>query len=159
MIFSATKSDSCLFKKFTNDITVTILIYIDDIIISGSSSTIITFVISSLNKFCVLKYLGSLHYFLAIEPTWTSNGGHHLSQSKYIIELLQNANLHKVKPQPTPMMSSFRLTQDRSTAVFQDDILYGSIVGALQYVTITRLEITYFVYKVCQYMRQPQQHE
>jgi len=56
-------------------------------------------------------------------------------------------------------MSSFRLTQDRSTAVFQDDILYGSIVGALQYVTITRLEITYFVYKVCQYMRQPQQHE
>ena len=33
--------------------------------------------------------------------------------------------------------------------------LYRSIVGALQYVTITRLEIAYSVNKVCQYMQAP----
>ena len=63
--FSATKSDPSLFTKFTNNITIFILIYVDDIIITGSSSAAITHVISSLNKFFALKDLGSLHYFLA----------------------------------------------------------------------------------------------
>jgi len=65
--------------------------------------------------------------------------------------------MHEAKLQPTPMMSSLRLTQDGSTT-FGDHTLYRSIVGALQYITITRPEIAYSVNKVCQYMHQPQQH-
>ena len=34
---------------------------------------------------------------------------------------------------------------------------FRSIVGALQYVTITRPELSFAVNRVCQYMRQPQQ--
>jgi len=83
-----------------------------------------------------------------------SNGGLYLSHSKYIKELLQHANMHKAKPQPTPMASFLHLTQDGSTA-FEDHTLYRSIVGALQYVTIIRPKIAYSVNKVCQYMHQP----
>jgi len=143
-------------SKFSNDITIFILIYIDDIIITRSSSAAIASVIYSLNKFFALKGLGSLHCFLGIDATW-SNGGFHLSQSKYIKELLQHANMLEAKPQPTPMMSFIHLIQDGSIA-FKDHTLYKSIVGVLQYVTITRPEIAYFVNKVCQYMHQPQQH-
>ena len=136
--FSATKSDPSHFTKFANDITIFILICVNDNIITGSSSAAITFAIFSLNNFFALKDLDSLHHFLGIEAIWTFNGGLHLSQSKYIKELLQHANMRKAKPQPTPMMSSLPLTQDGSIA-FEDHTLYRSIVGVLQYVTITRL--------------------
>jgi len=58
-------------------------------------------------------------------------------------------------PQPTPMVSSLRLTTDGSTFV-EDSTFFGSIIGALQYVNITHLELSFSVNWVCQYMHQPQ---
>jgi len=60
------------------------------------------------------------------------------------------------KPHPTPMVSSLRLTADDSVS-FDVPTLYHSVVGALQYVTLPRLELSFFVNKVCQYMHNPQQ--
>ena len=55
------------------------------------------------------------------------------------------------------MLSSLRLTIDESVSV-DDPTLYRSIVGALQYATITRPEISFSVNRVCQYMHKPQIH-
>jgi len=63
----------------------------------------------------------------------------------------------EAKPQPTPMVTSLKLTVDGSTA-FHDPTLYRQIVGALQYLTFTRPDITYAVNKVSQYMHNPQIH-
>ncbi|XP_034704065.1 uncharacterized mitochondrial protein AtMg00810-like [Vitis riparia] len=41
------------------------------------------------------------------------------------------------------------------SAPFNNTQLYRSIVGALQYATITRLDITYSVNQVCQFMQSP----
>ncbi|KAL6326076.1 hypothetical protein AAG906_000951 [Vitis piasezkii] len=41
------------------------------------------------------------------------------------------------------------------SAPFSNTQLYRSIVGALQYATITRLDITYSVNRVCQFMQSP----
>jgi len=61
------------------------------------------------------------------------------------------------KPQPTPMLSISRLTKDATTAV-EDPSLYRSVVGSLQYLLITRPELTYSVNRVCQFMHNPQHH-
>jgi len=61
------------------------------------------------------------------------------------------------KPQPSPMLSSLRLIANESVSV-DDPTLYRSIIGALQYATITRPEISFSVNRVCQYMHQPQIH-
>jgi len=61
------------------------------------------------------------------------------------------------KPPQTPMISSSRLSKDGLSHVF-DPTTYRVIVGALQYITLTRLEIASFVNKVCQYMQAPQEH-
>jgi len=55
------------------------------------------------------------------------------------------------------MLSSLRLTADESVSV-DDPTLYRSILGALQYATVTRLEISFSVNRVCQYMHKPQIH-
>ena len=58
------------------------------------------------------------------------------------------------KPQPTPMITSLKLTMDGSKA-FSDPTLYRQIVGALQYLTFTQPNLTYAVNKVSQFMHQP----
>ena len=95
-----------------------------------------------------------MHYFLGIEATTTPSGCIHLSQQKYIHDLLTKAGMASAKPMPTPMLSSLKLSAHGS-AKFDDPSLYRSVVGALQYVTITRLDLSYAVNKVCQFMHTP----
>jgi len=136
MGFHASKSDYSLFVKFWSMNTLLVLVYVDDIIIKRSSSAIIQDFINGLQQQFALKDLGRLHYFLGIEVSWLSDRGFHLSQAKYIIDLLQKANMLESNPQPTSMVSSLRLTLDGTTAV-EDPKFYRSIVGSLQYVTVT----------------------
>jgi histone deacetylase 1/2 len=58
------------------------------------------------------------------------------------------------KPIATPMMSSCKLSKTGSDNV-TDSTLYRSVVGSLQYATITRPEISFAVNKVCQFMSAP----
>ena len=134
-----------------------VLVYVDDIIITASSPTEITNLITTLRSSFALKDLGSLHHFLGIQVSRTSTGDMHLSQDQYIHELLQKTNMLHAKPQPTPMTSSSRLQQD-SSASFNDPSLYRSVVGTLQYLLITRPELSYSVNRVCHFMHDPKLH-
>jgi len=62
--------------------------------------------------------------------------------------------MDNAKIYPTPMVSSLQLSQDGTTTV-SDPKLYHSIVGALQYLTITRLELSFSINKVCMFMHNP----
>lgn len=104
-----------------------------------------------LNKAFSLKDLGQLHYFLGIEVHHTTQGLL-LSQTKYIAELLEKAKMSHANSLPTPMISGLQLFKYKGDP-FVDRKLYRRIVGALQYVTITRLEIAFSVNKVIQFMQ------
>ncbi|KAF7835545.1 retrovirus-related Pol polyprotein from transposon TNT 1-94 [Senna tora] len=65
--------------------------------------------------------------------------------------------MENCKPSSTPM-SAFTKLSSSGTSSMDNSSLYRSIVGALQYATITRPDITYSVNKVCQYMHKPQLH-
>lgn len=104
--------------------------------------------------FLLLNSLGGLDYFLGLEVKRLSNGTLLLTQSKYLRDLLAKTDMSKSNSVVTPMASSTKLTKTGS-ADFSDPSLYRSIVGALQYATITRPEICYSVNKVCQFMAHP----
>ena len=133
------------------------LVYVDDIIITSSSSTAVTNLISTLSSFFALKDLDSLHHFLGIQVSTTQHGNMHLSHDQYIKDLLRRTNMLHAKSQPTPMTSSTRLQQD-SAEPFQDPSMYRSVVGALQYILITRPELSYSVNRVCHFMHDPKLH-
>ena len=155
--FTPTKSDTSLFVRFTPSHTLFVLVYVDDILITGSSLSAITTLISSLNSCFALKNLGDLHHFLGIQVTRTSMGDMHLSQSQYIRELLHPTTMVSSNPQPTPMISTVRLQQNSSIA-FHDPTLYRSVVGTLQYLLVTHPELSYSINKVAQFMHAPQNH-
>ncbi|KAD3642361.1 hypothetical protein E3N88_31585 [Mikania micrantha] len=77
-----------------------------------------------------------------------------LSQQKYINDLLVRAGLFTAKPVPTPMSTSHTLSLGDSPP-FADPVKYRQIVGALQYATLTRPDISFAVNKVCQFMHSP----
>ncbi|WVZ05853.1 hypothetical protein V8G54_019199 [Vigna mungo] len=110
-------------------------------------------VVYNLHSAFALKQFGALDYFLGIEVKHL-NDGSLLSQSKYIHILLYKARMSAAKGISTPVQRGLKLSKYGSDYM-DDPALYGSTVGALQYVTINRPEIGYSVNKVCQFMSQP----
>ncbi|XP_060669859.1 uncharacterized mitochondrial protein AtMg00810-like [Ziziphus jujuba] len=146
-------ADSSLFILKNSKVHVLFLMYVDDIIISGSNFSFIEKLIKGSNSEFSLKDLGALHYFLGIEVHCYSTG-FILSQAKYIRNLLTETRMTQAKSVPTPMRIGNQLS------AHEGDLLtnleeYRSIVGALQYLTITRPEITFSVNKLCQFVHSP----
>ncbi|GJT18905.1 putative RNA-directed DNA polymerase [Tanacetum coccineum] len=70
-----------------------------------------------------------------------------LSQKKYILELLQSVGLSNCNLVSSPMVTSSSLSLDDSTA-FSNPVKYRQVVGSLQYVTLSRLDIAFAINKV-----------
>jgi hypothetical protein len=77
-----------------------------------------------------------------------------LSQTKYLLDLLARVNMSTYKPCLTPMVTGVHLTQHDSS-LCTDPSLYRSVVGALQYSTLTQPDLAFPVNKVSQFMHQP----
>ena len=129
------------------DHTIFLLVYVDDILVTSSNPCVIQQLISQLNKSFSLKDLGEIDYFLGIQVKHTTEGLH-LSQTKYVHDFLCKAKMNNANGINTPMISGQQLTTSGSGTV-KDVQLYRSVVGALQYVTITRPEISFCVNQVC----------
>ncbi|CAL0335162.1 unnamed protein product [Lupinus luteus] len=66
--------------------------------------------------------------------------------------------MDSAKPSVTPMATTCKLSKNDSKP-FDNPTLFRSIVGALQYATITRPDLAFSVNKVCQFMSKPlEQH-
>ncbi|XP_025702787.1 uncharacterized mitochondrial protein AtMg00810-like [Arachis hypogaea] len=152
--FENTKFDHSLFVRRTNTSILYLLAYVDDIILTGSSNFDIDTLILELNKIFPLKDLGKLRYFVGLEVNYLDSGRVLLSQSKYASELLKKSRMSGLNSMPTPMISSLKLTQNDSN-IYEDPKHYRSIVGALQYLTITHSELSYSVNRVSQFMHSP----
>ena len=77
-----------------------------------------------------------------------------MSQQKYIRDILSKTKLEGVKRVNTPLAANSQLSSEGSSS-FSDPTLYRSVVGALQYLTFTRPDITVAVNKVCQLLHYP----
>jgi hypothetical protein len=65
--FVPSKADTSLFLYNKSGITIYMLIYVDDIIVTSYSDHAITCLLRDLNENFAIKVLGDLHYFLGIE--------------------------------------------------------------------------------------------
>ncbi|CAH9068709.1 unnamed protein product [Cuscuta epithymum] len=79
--FTQSRSDSSMFIYRTNSQVVYILLYVDDILITGSSTSFVSSVVNTLAHQFAMKDLGDVHYFLGIQAKRTPTGLF-LSQAK-----------------------------------------------------------------------------
>ncbi|XP_043713181.1 uncharacterized mitochondrial protein AtMg00810-like [Telopea speciosissima] len=140
-----------MFVYQSNGRVVILLLYVDDIVLTDNDSRFVEEFIVTLGTRFAMKDLGPLHYFLGIEVTSTPQGLF-LSQDKYAADILRRAHMVDIKPTATPMALRLDLA---STDPFPDITLYGCLVGALQYLTMTRSDLSYAVNSVCQHMHAP----
>ena len=134
----------------TAQATNILLIYVDDIIITGTHSNMIHSLQSSLQAAFHMKDLGPLTYFLGLEVQ-QSRKGMFLHQHKYAIDLIDLASLTEATPVDTPLEVNVKLRKDDGD-LLSDPTFSRRLVGSLVYLTTTRLDISYAVNVVSQFM-------
>jgi len=109
--FTKCSADSSMFIKHTNDSTTIVLVYVDDIIITGNDNAEINNIKRKLKENFDIKDLGKLKYILGIEIAH-SDKGLFLSQRKYTLDLLKKTGKLGIKPANTPMDINNKLGPD-----------------------------------------------
>ena len=138
LVFTKSKEDSNLYYKVENDGLMILLLYVDDLFLTGEDK----FIIECKKKLAAefeMKDLGMMHYFLGLE-VWKSLDEIFLNQGKYTTEILKRFGMLDCKAMTTPMTTNLKLLNDDTSKVI-DATLYRQITGSLMYLTNTRTDI------------------
>ncbi|GMP39325.1 hypothetical protein CsSME_00010198 [Camellia sinensis var. sinensis] len=100
-----------------------------------------------------MKELGPISYFFGISID-TSSSTTVLSKKKYAQDILTKAGMLDCKACSSPISVKPGLPSN-SDMPFDNPSVYRSIVGALQYLTITRPDLSFVVNQLCQRMHNP----
>ena len=157
--FVKSEADHTLFTLTSQQGIIVILIYVDDIIITGSDKEGIISTKAFLKASFDIKDLGELKYFLGIEMC-RSKEGLFLSQRKYTLDLLNEAGDLGGRAAKTPLEEGYKVMregeiEDKS---YEDVKHYRRMVGKLIYLTITRPDVCFAVNQVSQHMQAPKVH-
>jgi Reverse transcriptase (RNA-dependent DNA polymerase) len=148
--FQISSVDHSLFSKMGENCVTNILVYVDDIIITGDNLEEIKRAKVQLKENFNIKDLGLLKYFLGIEIA-RSPKGLFISQRKYALNLLKETEKLGCKPVSTPIDSKYKLNTEDGEPL--NDINYFQrLVGRLIYLTVTRLDISYSVSQISKFM-------
>lgn len=153
--YSPSSADHSLFTKLHNSHFTALLVYVDDIVLTGDDLQEIQSVKQFLDSTFKIKDLGKLKYFLGLEIA-RSTQGIFLNQRKYALELLEDSGLLATKPSTTPFDCSLKL-HDSDSPPYEDETAYRRLVGRLLYLTTTRPDIAFIVQQLSQFISQPLQ--
>ncbi|OMO85296.1 Integrase, catalytic core [Corchorus capsularis] len=151
--FVQSAHDSTLFIRQSSRGIVLLLLYVDDMVITGDDDLGIKDIKNHLSRTFEMKDLGPLRYFLGIEVN-SSSHGYVLSQVKYASDHISKAGLSDNKIVDTPIEMNVKL-KATDGGLLTNATLYRQLVGSLIYLTVTRLDISHAVQVVSQFMTAP----
>lgn len=147
------QADHTLFVKHAENEKITILIvYVDDIIVTGNDNKEVERVKQMMAKEFEVKDLGALRYFLGMEVA-RSKKGISVSQRKYTLDLLEETGMLGCRPSKTPVELGNKGKMLERGLV--DKGQYQRLVGKLIYLSHTRPDIAFAVSLVSQHMHSP----
>lgn len=151
--FVQSRADTSLFVYNRAGAQAYLLLYVDDMILSASSTNLLHHFVKRLQDAFKVKDMGPVHHFLGISVRRTGKG-FFLSQAQYAEELLERAGMAGCKSVATPADTKGKVSASDGTLI-ADATSYRRLAGALQYLTITRPDIAYAVQQVCLHMHAP----
>ncbi|GKD40799.1 retrovirus-related pol polyprotein from transposon TNT 1-94 [Tanacetum coccineum] len=151
-LLGQSKHDYSLFVKVKGEEFTAVLIYVDDMLITGNFTVEIQKLKQSLDHQFTIKTLVWLSISLGLN--YAGQMLVHLNQRKYILDLLTDAGLTAAKPSSFPISSQIKLSLDKGTPL-SDAGSYRRLVRRLLYLTMIRLDISYIVQHLSQFVSAP----
>jgi hypothetical protein len=154
--FSWCPSEPAVYTRWAAGNRLVIGVYVDDLMITGSSTDDIRNFKLEMAKVFSMSDLGLLHYYLGIEVNQRPRGIS-LSQGAYALKIVEKCGLADCNPRQTPLENRLKLSKQSSEAPV-DKTLFRSIVGSLRYLVNTRPDIGFAVGYVSRFLEDPREH-
>jgi hypothetical protein len=133
---------------------VILCLYVDDILIFGTSLNVIKEVKEFLSQSFEMKDLGEADVILNIKLIKERNGGVILTQSHYVENVLSRFGYSDYKPVSTPYDASLIFRKNKR--IMRDHVRYSQIIGSLMYLaSATRPDILFAVSKLSRCVSNP----
>ncbi|WVZ76069.1 LOW QUALITY PROTEIN: hypothetical protein U9M48_024071 [Paspalum notatum var. saurae] len=133
--------------------TLIVQIYVDDIIVGGSSHALVSSFAEQLSREFEMSLMGELQFFLGLQIKQGLKGTF-VHQAKYTRDILKKFNMGDSKPMTTPMSTNTALDADEDgEAVDQKE--FRGMIGSLLYLTATRPDIQFAVCLCARYQASP----
>lgn len=151
--YTQSKADYSLFFSHTSTACTLVIVYVDDILVSGSSDKEISRLKLMLDDAFTINDLGQIKYYLGLEVS-RSPQGIFVHQQKYILDLLSAFDVTDSKPFTIPMEQHLKL-HDTTSDTMLNASTYRCLIGKLQYLTMSRPDISYTVNHLSQFLQTP----
>jgi hypothetical protein len=137
--FEMGKVDKTLFLLRKGDDILIVQVYVDDILLSGSSHFLVARFAEDMSKEFEMSVMGELQFFLGLQIKQVKEGTF-VHQAKYTKDILKKFNMDDSKPLSTLMSTTTALDADEDEEPV-DQKEYRSMIGSLLYLTATRPDI------------------
>jgi len=152
--FVVNEADRCVYYRYGGAEGVILCLYVDDILIFGTSLNVIKEVKEFLSQNFEMKDLGEADVILNIKLVKEINGGVILTQSHYVEKVLSRFGYSDYKPVSTPYDASLILRKNKR--IMRDQLRYSQIIGSLMYLaSATRPDISFAVSKLSRFVSNP----
>jgi hypothetical protein len=152
--FVVNEADKCVYYRYGGDEGVILCLYVDDILILGTSLDVIKETKDFLSNNFEMKDLGEADVIINIKLLREGNGGVTLVQSHYVEKVLSHFGYSECEPAPTPYDPSKLLKKNQR--ISRDQLRYSQIIGSLMYLaSATRPDISFAVSKLSRFASNP----
>ena len=153
--YAHSNGDSSIFFHHSPSCVSILVVYVDDILITGSDAAESHRLSSALAQVFEIKALGPLRSFLGLEVAYSSQGIF-VSQQKYTVDLLKLTSMTDCAPIRTPIDSNVKLGAGEDSPPV-NHFQYQQLVGKLLYLTHMRPDISFTVHLISQFMHAPRE--
>ena len=153
MGFKQSEHEHAFYRRTNGDTTLLVGVYVDDLIITGSSKGAIESFKDEMKTKFQMSDLGLLSFYLGIEVQQHGDGIS-LCQAHYASRILQLGGMEGCNSAHTPMEERLKLSRE-STEEKVDPTEYRRIVGSLRYLVHTRPDLAFAVGFVSRFMELP----
>ncbi|KAL2236631.1 UNVERIFIED_CONTAM: Retrovirus-related Pol polyprotein from transposon RE1 [Sesamum indicum] len=153
--FVQSSHDHCLFILRTDAVFLALIVYVDDVLLTGNSLEAITDVKLYIDKLFTIKDLRHAKYFLGLELARSSHGTY-VSQRKYLLDIVRDCLLNEATPAATPLHPGIKFDASSGALIAGPD-RYRRLVGRLLYLDFSRPDISFAVQQLSQFLQHPRE--
>ncbi|KAL0412091.1 UNVERIFIED_CONTAM: Retrovirus-related Pol polyprotein from transposon RE2 [Sesamum latifolium] len=153
--FKQSSHDHCLFTMHTASSFLALIVYVDDVLLTGDSLANLSAVKQYLDDLFTIKDLGQAKFFLGLELARSAHGTF-ITQKKYLMDIIHDCQLDEARPTATLLPAGIKF--DASTGpvlAFPDR--YRRLIGRLLYLGFSRPDISFAVQQLNQFLQNPRE--